>query len=579
VAVKIDLIADVKDVIKGTDKIGDALQDVADDLKDVGKEGQKVEDKVSDAFRDMATAADKSGSKMDDSVSDAFRNMGKDANSAGDKIGKSIKDGTDKAGEGLQDMKSESASTAKESAASFDGSADSIIGSFQEIAANAFSGFGPAGAAAGLAMAVGVGFAVTAFQEGAEKAAAMKDKAVSMVDKIAEAGGDLTKMDLSDTIKEWGREVLEDNWVTVWANEASTKFQETAKDAKDFGVSSREAIRAAAGSSADSQKFLDETADDWQRLTKIIDQNSGVNEDQVMSFTDAGKAAQKQRDALADLRGQAEENIKTTADAVDIYNIETDAISGLSEAMTTDAIKARDSAKAKADAADEEVNLRQYVEGTTESVRAAAEATEDAAENQRDLAQYVSGTTEQYQKNADAIERVTDALKGSMTTELDFMDASEDLTKQLAESGNAWDINTAKGRDNQRAVIDIANGIEDVAKSAIEAGTPIADVTAKFNDQKNTLVNQVLPAFQGNREAAQLYIDTILKTPPVAKTRVELDDEAARAKLAELERRRTLNLQILPDGTAVEKYIMSQQGRKIFIDVAPRGGGQALALP
>jgi hypothetical protein len=551
VAVKIDLIADVKDVIKGTDKIGDALEDVADDLKDMGKAGQKVEDVVSDAFRDMAKSADTAGDKMDDSVSDAFRKMGKDAKDGGDKIGKSVKDGTDKAGEGLDDLKSESASTAKESAASFDGSADSILGSFQEIAANAFAGFGPAGAAAGLAMAAGIGIAVSAMQDTAEKATEAKEKSVDMIDSIKEAGGDLAKMDLSEKIIAWGREVMEDNWVTLWSNEASTKFQETAKDAKDFGVSSRDAIRAAAGSSADSKKFLDETADDWARLTKVIDQNSGVNEDQVMSFTDAGRAAQKQRDALSDLRGQAEENIKVTADAVDIYNIETDAVSGLSDALTTNAVKARDGAKAKEEAAQEEADLRQYVEGTTE----------------------------QYQRNADAIERVTDALKGSMTTELDYMDASADLTTQLKDSGNAWDINTAKGRDNQRAVIDMASGIEDVAKASLDAGSPIADVTAKFNAQKDTLVNQVLPAFNGNREAAQAYIDTILKTPPVAKTQVQLDDEEAQRKLADLARKRTLNLQVLPDGTEVEKYIMSQQGRKIFIDVAPRGGGQALALP
>jgi hypothetical protein len=579
VAVKIDLIADVKDVIKGTDKIGDALEDVADDLKDMGKAGQKVEDVVSDAFRDMAKTADTAGEKMDGSVSDAFRKMGKDAKDGGDKIGKSVKDGTAEAGEGLDNLRSESASTAAESAASFDGSAESIIGSFQEIAANAFSGFGPAGAVAGLAMAVGVGMAVTAFQEGAEKAAEMKEKAVAMVDKIGEAGGDLTKMDLSETIREWGREVLEDNWVTVWSNEASTKFQETAKDAKEFGVSSREAIRAAAGSAADSQKFLDETADDWARLTKVIDQASGVNEDGVQSFTDAGRAAQKQRDALSDLRGQAEENIKTTADAVEIYNIESDAVSGLTEALSTNAVKAKDQAQAAEEAAESESELRSYIDGTTESVRRSEQAKAQAAEEEAELRSYIDGTTESYQRNSEAIEKNADALKGSITTELDYMDSQEALKKQLAESGNVWDINTAKGRDNQRAVIDMASGIEDMARASVEAGTPVADVTAKFNAQKDALVNQVMPAFGGSREAAQAYIDTILKTPPVAKTQVQLDDEEAQRKLADLARRRTMNLQVLPDGTELEKYIMSQQGRKIFIEYAPRGGGQALAMP
>lgn len=551
-AIKIDIVADVKDVIKGTDKIGDALESLSDDLKDVGKDGEKIDDKVSDAFK----------------------SMGKEANSAGDKIGKSIKDGTDKAGEGLDNLKSESASTAAESAASFDGSAESIVGSFQEIAANAFSGFGPAGAAAGLAMAIGVGMAVTAFQEGAEKANAMKEKAVAMVDTIAEAGGDLSKMDLSDTIREWGREVLEDNWITVWADEASTKFQETAKDAKEYGVSSRDAIRAAAGSAADSRKFLDATADDWQRLTKEIDRGTNTTEQGLQVQDSHAQAALKQRNALADLRGQAEENIKTTADAAEIYAIEADALDGLTEAMTTATVKRRDAAEAKEAAAAEEADLRKYVDGTAESYRAAAEATEEAAAEQSDLAQYIDGTTEAYKRNSAEVEANTDATKNNITSQLDYMDKQESLTKQLTDSKYAWDESTAAGRDNQRAVIDLANGIEDMAKAQIDAGEDVDAVTAKFNGQKDALINQVAPAFGGSKEAARQYIEQILKTPTAVTTKATLTGiPDAEAQLrAFIGNGRTMPLHLSPDGRAVDNYITTNQGRKLYVDIAPRGG-------
>lgn len=573
-AINIDLVADVKDVIRGTDKIGDALTDVADDLKDVGKAGEKVEDKVSDAFKTMGKEADTAGDKIDGKVSDAFRGLGKDAKTSGDKIGKSVKAGTDEAGEGLDNLKSESASTAAESAASFDGSAESIIGSFQEIAANAFSGFGPAGAAAGLAMAVGVGMAVTALQEGAEKAAAMKEKAVDMVDKIAEAGGDLTKMDLSDTIKEWGREVLEDNWVTVWADESSTKFQQTAQDAKDFGVSSRDAIRAAAGSAADSRKFLDATADDWQRLTKEIARGTDTTNDGLQVQDASAQASLKQRNALSDLRGQAEDNIKTTADAVDIYEIETDALDGLTDAMTSAVIKRRDASEAKEKAAAEEADLRKYVDGTAEAYRAAAEASEASTSEQADLAQYVDGTTESFKRNTAAAEENADALKGSITTELDYLDGVDALNAKLKDNGATVDINTAKGRDNQRAIVDQASAIEEMAKAAVEGGKSTGEVTAKFAAQKDALINQVMPAFGGSKEAARQYIEQILKTPAAVATKAEVTGIAeAEAKLrAFINQPREIPMHISPNGQAVENYITGMTGRKIYVDIAPRNG-------
>jgi hypothetical protein len=236
--------------------------------------------------------------------------------------------------------------------------------------------------------------------------------------------------------------------------------------------------------------------------------------------------------------------------------------------------------KAQEDAAMVEQTRKDSIKGTTEALREDAVAKDAAEENERDLAQYVAGTTEEFKKNASAIEEVTDALKGSITTELDYLDKNEALNKQLAESGNAWDINTAKGRDNRRAVVDMASGIEEMAKAALDSGTPVADVTAKFAAQKSMLVDQVLPAFQGNREAAQAYIDTILKTPPITKTKVELDKAEAEQRLKDLTSPRGIPMHISGvDGTAVENYFISQQGRKIFVEFAPRGGGQAKALP
>lgn len=511
-AINIDLVADVKDVIKGTDKIGNALEEVADQLTDVGKDGAKIDDKVSDAFRNMGKEAKAAGDEIGKSVKDG-----------GDKIGKSVKAGTDEANEGLADLQSEAAGTAAETAASFDGSAESIVGSFQEIAANAFAGFGPAGAAAGLAMAVGIGMAVTALQDGAEKATAMKQKSVDMVDAIAEAGGDLSAMDLSDKIKEWGREVLEDNWITAWADESSTKFQETAKDAKTFGVLASDAIRAAAGSAEDSRQFLDATADDWQKLNDKVKQGQEVSESGLVTFDATSTAAMEQRNALSDLRGQAEENIKTTGDAVEIYGLEADAI-GRGKAAT---------------------------EAATEATEAATEALQD---------------------KADAMDRASGAAMSADKAELSYVETLKSSAADIKSNGKNIDINTAAGRANRETLLDMADSANSLIEAQIQQGDSTAAVTARTQEARDAFTSAAEKA-GFTADAAQALADKYGLIPKNVDTKVQLQNaEEAKRKIDEVTATRTVSVVVSPDGSEVERYFRLNSGRKLYVDIAPRGG-------
>lgn len=451
-AIKIDFFADVAKFLRGTKDVAGALDDVAGSLGDLGQDAEDAADKAGDAlgdgFKDGAKDADRSLERVEDSlqetgkkadklegdVSAAFRAMARDAQASGKKIGDSQRQAYDEAGEGLDDMKSEAAGTAKETAASFDGSFDSILGMAQETAANAFGGFGPAGAAAGLAAAAGIGIAVTAMQDTAEKATEAKQKSVDMIDAIKEAGGDLASMDLSEKIIAWGREVMEDNWITFWADEASTKFQETAKDAKDFGVAARDAIRAASGSQEDSQKFLDETADDWQRLTKVMEAGQDVSEAGLVTWSDEAKAASKQRQALSDLRGQAEENIKTATDAVEIYKLETDAL-----------------------------------DATKEAAEAAADAVQDKADATRDAA---------------------NAAMEAQGSEISWIETLGQMTEDIKTNGKAIDNNTAAGRANNQSLIDLAGSANSYISSQVEAGAATDVVTAKSQALRDAFIVQ-----------------------------------------------------------------------------------------
>lgn len=164
--ISINFLADVRDFLKGTKNVEDELDDVADSLDDVAREGDQATEKLEDGFRDLAKATKK----------------------AGDDVGDNMRKGFKQAEEGAENFKEEANSTAKEAAASFDGSAESIIDAFQEVAANAFEGFGPAGAVAGLALAAGIGIATAEFQKNEEAAQKAKERIAELGQAMIDAG-------------------------------------------------------------------------------------------------------------------------------------------------------------------------------------------------------------------------------------------------------------------------------------------------------------------------------------------------------------------------------------------------------
>ena len=141
------VVADVDETpaIRGLKKLGDEFEDVADEAED--------------SADDIAKAYKKAGDKIETSISGGLKDAGKEAHSSG-----------------------------KEAAASFSGGFDDIVGFLQETAANAFEGFGPAGAAGGLLVAAGIGIASALFDKAEEKRKALEEKANDLAQAYIEAG-------------------------------------------------------------------------------------------------------------------------------------------------------------------------------------------------------------------------------------------------------------------------------------------------------------------------------------------------------------------------------------------------------
>lgn len=204
----INFLSDVRDFLRGTGDVEEALDDVVDSLEDVSKEGDQAAEKLADSFKDN------------------MKEVSRAAREAGDGIGSDLNRGTKRAKEGLGELRDEANSTAKESAASFDGSAESIIDSFQEIAANAFAGFGPAGAIAGLAAAAGIGVVSAAILDAEEKAKAAKDRVGELGLAIIESGADVAGVNAF-------KDALEG--IITNADDAAVKVDDLRKLTKKYG--------------------------------------------------------------------------------------------------------------------------------------------------------------------------------------------------------------------------------------------------------------------------------------------------------------------------------------------------------
>lgn len=296
-AIKIAFLSEVKDFLRGARESEDALGDVADALDDVASEAAKGGDKTSDELKDVGKSADKLENKFEDLAAAA-----KDTSRTGGKsLGDNYRKGTSEAGEGLDELKDESRSTAKEAAASFDGSAESIIDAFQEVAANAFQGFGPAGLVAGIAVAAGIGTATQAFTANQEAADEAKQKVRDYGLAIIETGNDAAALTyVTDNLKD----------IVSNSDDAAKKLSDIQKLAKKYPELGGDvaALAKAYAGNADAANLM-------IQKTKELAAQQVTGKEKSVGLSNAHK---KQRDELNGVAAELERVQQETKTAQDI---------------------------------------------------------------------------------------------------------------------------------------------------------------------------------------------------------------------------------------------------------------------
>lgn len=308
--VEVEFIANTAKLLRGTKDIEGALDEVSSSLDDVARDGKTAGNKLGDGITDGTKEAETGADRLERSFRDLARTSKTVGSDSGKGISTGVKRGTDDAGEALGEFRRESASTATESAASFDGSAESIIQSFQEVAANAFQGFGPAGMLAGLAAAAGIGLAVAAMDQAGANTEELQAKTQELAQEYINTGGigEEAITGIVDRLKDLATE----------QDTAKVSLSKLETIAKNSGSSYEDLAQAYAGN-VDGLKQLWREGD---RYRKQLEDEAGA----ASTATDAGKSAYgvKVKQAVAqreymDYLGQTLGVAKAAAEADRLY--------------------------------------------------------------------------------------------------------------------------------------------------------------------------------------------------------------------------------------------------------------------
>lgn len=501
--IEIPIIVNADGAEKGVDKVSDAFSDLEGDLKDTGKAGDKAGKQLEDSMSDAAKTIDRDLTKALDDVADQAKTTGKT-------VGREVKAGTDKAGEGFDDMKSEAASTAKETAASFS-SIEDAGGALQEILANAFAGLGPAGMAAGILAAAGVGLIISSLTDQADKTNEAKERASELAQTIKDNGGVLREADYIAAMEDFGYAVQDSKeWFEIFQDDAITGFEQIRDGADKAGVSVKDAFLGQFGSAEDAKDVLAALESKMKDLEGQTSEMANTYSEFGGAIDTTDPAIRKQLDGTKELSEKVKDHIKELEAATEIEKIR-----------------------------------RAAIEGTVEATL------EDIA----------------------ALEKKNSLLQDGVTSELDYLDQVVETTKTLEENGKTLDKNTEAGRNNQRALIDQSDAALDMAQSQLTAGVSADTVAASLASQREALLT-TLDAMTGNRAESEKLAASLGLIPSEVITEVKTNGAVeSKTAIEQIPATAETAVTVSDNGGAanVQGQVNSIAGKSVDVDVDDRG--------
>lgn len=241
-AFKIELLADVADVLRATGQVEVSLEDVAAALDDLA--------------RDTETSAEDAGRDLEDEYTRALARVTDEAKTAGRQIGDDLEAGTDQATKGLDGLKDSAARNAADAVGSIT-DVSSALDVVQDSATTALSGLGPGGTAAAAAVTLAVGVIKAGLEDAAARAAAYQEDVQGIAAAMRDASGEAAG--LSNAIAESMTDILDPKeWYEVWQKGPVDRLASWAGAVRDLGIEYADVFAAAAGDLEAFQRVQDQ---------------------------------------------------------------------------------------------------------------------------------------------------------------------------------------------------------------------------------------------------------------------------------------------------------------------------------
>lgn len=129
---------------------------------------------------------------------------------------------------------------------------------------------------------------------------------------------------------------------------------------------------------------------------------------------------------------------------------------------------------------------------------------------------------------------LNDVNRSAHDAQTQFGQAVDDLTASFKEHGATLSDDTEAGRANRDAMSAAAAAQDELLASGIAAGDSLASMTKKSESLRAEMMRLATEAFDGNKQKATEYVNTLLGMPGEIKTLVKLEREQAVAGLGEV---------------------------------------------
>lgn len=130
---------------------------------------------------------------------------------------------------------------------------------------------------------------------------------------------------------------------------------------------------------------------------------------------------------------------------------------------------------------------------------------------------------------------LNDANRSAYDAQIGFEASLDSLTESFKENGATLDISTEAGRANGQAMSTAAKAQDEMIASGIAAGESFATMSARSGELRASMMRLAVDAFDGNRQKATAYVNTLLGTPKEVTTLIKAEKEQAMAGLREVQ--------------------------------------------